>query len=472
MDKRGYMLQPRSAEITRQRATQVEAIFPADQPSLYSRLKARVSDLLSFLFPSSEPPLNPLKRPSTEVAPEPKRPKPVSNRFSCVSSSLEGEEEEPKPAPADRKLFTPVITRSHLRAFARPQEESKVVSVAPANPRLQQSPPKLDKDFEANVMKQEFERQVQAILDARIQDFAPTKSKTPTPRRDDLLHQVKSPQIQERQSPPAAPHTAEAQPPKPIEQAPRPPVRITFPEVPEAPKPEVSKPVETTQPVVQTKVETKLEAPAVSFFAKAEEFKQVEPESPGFVASDESSQKETSDPVSEVAEFSPIKDLCAKPETVPTPPVLNPIQSEPVLANPFAGPPPPNNPFLMPAAAPSTSAFVFGSSQPLRPMQPPVLNQPAVPNPFSAAPVPAPSTWQSSEDAEMRAETPRGPYGAVPAMPVQVPPGALFPFQPLGSFQTTVPAPVAPPQPSGGAGSFSIGQVGNRRIYRAKRSGQ
>ena len=514
MDKRGYLLQPRSAEITRQRAANVDTLFPSSQPSFYDRLKTRVSSLWNYLFtPASEPRPSPHKRPNSEVLEEPKRFKPLTtNRFSLASSSQEGEE-EPKPAPPEKKYFTPVLTRSHLRALARPKEETKVLTVAPANPKLQKSPPALDRDFEVKVIREEFERQTQAILDKRVLEVVPIKSKTPTPRRDDLgtkVHPVKFPQaaaVAKKPSPdiPKLPDSHEAvpapfaeppkltlssisaeSPPKPltaIDSKPPDPTKAVADSSPpiapdtqakslidKPPQPQVEakdQPAAVQLPTVPEKPNAVPSQP-VGFFTKAEEFKTVEPESPGFVVS-ESSQEE-------VSELSPIKDFCVKPEVPPPPNPLppNPFQSNlappsTLPANPFAGPPPPNNPFLMPAAAPSTSVFVFGSSQPSHAAPPPVLNQLATPNPFLNAPNPpvrvqAPM-WQPSEDAEMRAETPRAPFA-----PLQSQPTSLT-YQPFGTFQTSL-ASQPPPQPNAGTGSFSIGQVGNRRIYRAKRPGQ
>ena len=520
MDKRGYLLQPRSAEITRQRATNVDTLFPSSQPSLYNRLKAQVSTLWTYLFtPASEPPPSPHKRPSSEVVEQPKRFKPVPpNRFSLASSSQEGEE-DPKPAPPEKKYFTPVLTRSHLRAFSRPKEETKVIAVAPANPKLQKSPPVLDRDFEARVIREEFERQAQAILDKRVAEAVPMRSKTPTPKRDDLggktQQTVKLPLggMPAKKTSPDVSKVAEvvtesvvepAKPVEPIESPPKPPANIPpKPAVPakvlpdNLPSKPAQIPVQNPVPLVEVKdrpaapvelppVPEKAGPDALSqpagFFAKAEEFKKVEPESPGFVLSDSSQEKES--------ELSPIKDFCAKPEAPASSALLpkplpstslqpNPFQLEPAPANPFAGPPPPNNPFLMPAAAPSTSVFVFGSAQPILSAPPPVLNPPPGSNPFlvapaASAPVPAWQPRQPSEDAEMRAETPRAPFAAVQSQPPLHPavqPQASFPYQPFGAFQTSL-AAQPPPQSNAGSGSFSIGQVGNRRIYRAKRPGQ
>lgn len=515
MDKRGYLLQPRSAEITRQRATNVDTLFPSSQPSLYTRLKAQVTSLWTYLFtPTSEPPPSPHKRPSSEAVEQPKRFKPVStNRFSLASSSQEGED-DPKPAPPERKYFTPVLTRSHLRALSRPKEETKILTVAPANPKLQKSPPAQDREFEAKVIKEEFERQALAILDKRVAETAPMKSKTPTPKRDDLggktQQKVKFPQgLTEKKSSPDASNLSEIvsrpviEPAKSIESPPKPPADIppkstaptkvlpeSFPskiaEIPvESPvvqqvevKDKLLVPAE--QPPVSEKVETSALSQPAGFFVKAEEFKKVEPESPGFVLSDDSQEK--------ASELSPIKDFCTKPEdpASPLPPKSlspsslppNPFLLEPASANPFAGPPPPNNPFLMPTAAPSTSVFVFGSAQPSHSAPPPVLNPPPGPNPFlvapaATAPVPVPA-WQPNEDAEMRAETPRAPFAVAQSQPPQHPtvqPQTSFSYQPFGAFQTSL-AAQPPPQPNAGSGSFSIGQVGNRRIYRAKRPGQ
>jgi hypothetical protein len=399
-----------------------------------------------------------------------------------------------------------------------------VLTVAPANPKLQKSPPALDRDFEVKVIREEFERQAQAILDKRVLDVVPIKSKTPTPRRDDLgtkVHPVKLPQAaavakKPSSDTPKLPDSPEAvpapfteppkltgssnsaeNPPKPLTEifskppdstkavAESPPPKAPDTQakslIDKAPQPQIEakdQPAAVELPPVSEKANVAQSQP-VGFFTKAEEFKTVEPESPGFVVS-ESSQEE-------VSELSPIKDFCAKPE-VPPPP--NPLPPNPFLsnlappttlsANPFAGPPPrsslppPNNPFLMPAAAPSTSVFVFGSAQPSHAAPPPVLNQLAAPNPFLNAPnppVPAQAhVWQPSEDAEMRAETPRAPFAPLQSQPQ--PPPTSFSYQPFGAFQTSLASQPPPPQPNAGTGSFSIGQVGTRRIYRAKRPGQ
>ena len=480
------------------------------------------------------------------------KPNPPANRYSCASMSQEESVEEPvhPTVKRDPPYFTPILTRSNLRGFSRPlREESKSVpDVCPPNPRLARSPPKQrlsDQAMEESIVKEEFERQSTLLIDRvleagqrnketdnkqqskELEEKQAKKSKTPTPRRDEILHARSTPRsqivlvVQE-------PHLVDQRclsDPKPASEPvskpdfspfPTPPSKVVEPKPVEDGKSDGAKPdltkVDTVKPdLAQSVSDAKgltepVKHAGVAFVLPPEQFKDVSPESPGFASSSSVSEKSSEEQPSKIedgdtSELSPIKDLCDRPEEAkPVPPVVVPVpEPKPIFpglhvnANPFTEPPPADNPFLKPMVAERPATFVFGQSATYNP--PPAVPPPqsAFPNPFLSAPSPiVPNPWHAPpthpgsamEDAEMKAETPKamnfpGYPGQhyIPPPPVAPPfpqaPMATFPqpFQPFGAFQTSLGQEAQPPSGNAG-GNFSIGNVGARRIYRAKRPGQ